>query len=163
MKLARMLPLVALAATGCSLFTSPANSLVVEATLRNSSIIAGHEAAFIDLTITNRGDRAIDVMLDECHPPFVVMNLQRRTVGPASGDRPACYVLVLIAPTTIEPGASVHYTSQWFGDASGIGPRDERLYVSPGQYLIQPRVSVAGTNDHVNGGPLPIAVEASPE
>lgn len=124
---------------GCLGTTEPKAAVLVLATATPTSIHA-QETVAIDLNIFNNGTKAVQVALDNCTPPYEVITANGTVVGPGA----RLCTLDIKAPVTIEPQASVQFSTSWEGDSAGPGPGDQRVYLKPGSYSIRPRVNVLG-------------------
>jgi hypothetical protein len=148
-----LLAVAACLLVGCDT-TSPRDGVLVTAATSRSSISPG-QALSINLTIYNRGDEDVQLGIDECVPPYEILNERGDVVGP--GARMCS--LALMAPIIVAAGGSTTYTTTWAGDSTGIGPADGPNYLSAGTYSIRPRVLVAENGGgFVYGNPLPITV-----
>ena len=148
-----MRKLVGIAATclglGCLDATSPADAVLVTGSTSVTSIRA-EQTVSIALTIYNRGEDDIQLALQECVPPFEVLNDRGQVVGPGSR---ACS-LELVAPVIVPARGSTRYTTSWAGDSSGSSHWGALKYLSPGQYSIRPRVPLVSDDGHFVYGPL---------
>src|SRR4051812_30990048 len=135
----------------CNDSTSPASGIAVTTATSATSVSAGGTVS-ITLSITNHGVSTREVQATFCpQRPFEVMNLSGGVVGPR---QPEICTLALIAPVVILPGETRTFTVDWHGDASGVGPADETLYLSPGIYLIRGRVMVEGAFVYATSVPI---------
>ena len=121
---------------GCDA-TSPSEDVLVTGTTSVESIRPGEPVA-IKLTIYNRGDDPVNILVDGCIPPYEVLDTRGVVVGPGSR---VC-IAVAIPPTQLAPGATMEQTTSWYGDSLGVSPADGWNYLSPGLYAIRPRVRV---------------------
>jgi hypothetical protein len=149
-----LMPVVACLLAGCWDTTSPRDGVLVTGTTSVNSIRAAQSVS-INLTIHNRGDEAVQLSVDECVPPFEVLNQSGQVVGP--GGR-FC-ALSLIAPVVVPPRGSTPYTTTWTGDSTGFDASGGFVYLSPGSYSIRPRVLVAAEGGgYVYGNPIAITI-----
>jgi hypothetical protein len=145
---------VACLLSGCWDTTSPRDGILVTGTTSVNSIRASQSVS-INLTIHNRGDEAVQLSLDECVPPFEVLNQGGQVVGPGSR---VC-ALSLLAPVVVPAGGSTPYTTTWMGDSTGFTASGGFVYLSPGNYSIRPRVLVAAEGGgYVYGNPISITI-----
>jgi hypothetical protein len=106
----------------------------------------------ITLMVTNGSQSDIQVTGYACEKPFEVRNTSQAIVGPAA---PQVCSLELSAPMIIAPGGVGQLQTTWAGDSAN-GPADEIIYVSPGIYLIRPKLMIDGVV--VYGDAITIAV-----
>jgi hypothetical protein len=139
----------------CGDSMAPENGVVLTGTISTPAIQARQSVA-ITLTVRNYGAEEVSVNLSDCNRPFDVLNTKGAVVGPGSVQ--VCS-LALVAPTKVPPGGSVTYETAWDGDASGLGPADERLYLSPGTYFIRPRIQVTEGGFSIYGTALAITIK----
>jgi hypothetical protein len=145
---------VACLLAGCLDTTSPKDAVVVTGVASTASIRA-EQPVSITLTIHNRGDEAIQLAIDECIPPYEILNARGEVVGPG----PRVCTLALYAPTVVPPGSSTTYTTTWAGEALSGDPSVTRPFLGPGDYTIRPRVRVdAEGGGFVYGNSIPISV-----
>jgi hypothetical protein len=134
--------------------TEPTPAVLVLGTASPTSIQA-KQTVTIDLTVYNNGSRPVDVGINECPPPYEILNSAGTVVGPASR---AC-TLSLSAPQTIPGQGSIQYSTTWTGDSLGIGAADGWTYLKPGSYTIRPRVNVLGDNGGYRyGAAIPVTI-----
>lgn len=150
-----LLTIGACLALACGDSTAPESGVALTGAISTPAIQARQSVA-ITLAIRNNGSEEVSVNLSDCSRPFDVLNAQGAVVGPGSVQ--VC-TLALVAPTRIPAGGSVTYETTWDGDASGIGPADERIYLAPGKYFIRPRVQIAGSGFSVYGSALAITIK----
>ena len=118
--------------------TSP-KSVTLTATAAASSLELTKPVAIL-LTVTNASQADIQVTGFSCQKPFEVRDLRQAVVGPAA---PQVCTLDLVAPLIIAPGASAQVATSWAGDSGNL-PTDGITWVSPGFYLIRPKLTVDG-------------------
>ena len=134
--------------------TEPKPAVLVIGTATPTSI-QSKQTVTVDLTIYNNGSRPVDVTLNDCPPPYEVLNAAGTVVGPASR---AC-TLSLIAPQTIPAQGSIQYSTTWTGDSTGTGDASGWKYLKPGSYTIRPRVNVLGDNGgYAYGAAIPVTI-----
>lgn len=142
-------------AVACGDSTAPDSGVVLTGAISMQAIQA-RQSVSITLTIRNYGPEEASVNLSDCSRPFEVLTAQGVVVGPAAVQ--VC-TLALVAPTRVPAGGSVTYETTWDGDASGIGPADERIYLKPGAYFIRPRIQMAEGGVSVYGSALAITIK----
>jgi hypothetical protein len=149
-----LLPAAAYLLAGCLDGTSPTDTLLVTGATSATSIRAAQSVS-INLTIYNRGDDAAILAIDQCFPPFDILNEQGDVVGPG----PRVCSLSLTSPILVAAGGSATYTTTWAGESSEVQPADGPVYLDPGKYTIRPRVSLAGEDGGlIYGNPIPITI-----
>ena len=149
----RLMVVAACLAVGCSDSTSPASSIALSASTSDTKVAVGGSVS-ITLSFTNHGASPLQVEPDFCPlRPFEVLTLFGVVVGPR---QPEVCAFALVAPLVVQPGETRTYTVDWHGDASGVGPADETIYLAPGTYLIRARVMVEGS--FVYAAAIPINV-----
>ena len=134
---------------GCD-STSPRNVTLLASA--SASSIQVMEPVTITLMVTNGSPSDIQVTGYACEKPFEVRNTSQAIVGPAA---PQVCSLELSAPMIIAPGGVGQLQTTWAGDSAN-GPADEIIYVSPGIYLIRPKLMIDGVV--VYGDAITIAV-----
>jgi hypothetical protein len=145
---------VACLLAGCLDATSPKDAVLVTGAASVASIRAAQNMS-ITLTIHNRGDEAIQLAIDECFPPFEILDDRGDVVGPG----PRACTLSLYAPIVVQPGASTTYTTNWSGESSIVEAADGVVYLAPGSYTIRPRVRVdVDGGGFVYGNSIPITI-----
>ena len=145
---------VACLLAGCLDTTSPKDAVVVTGAASVASIRA-EQPMSITLTIHNRGDEAIQLAIDECFPPYEILNGRGDVVGP--GAR-VC-TLALYAPIVVPAGGSTTYITTWAGEALSTDPSIVRPFLGPGDYTIRPRVRVdVEGGGLVYGNSIPITI-----
>jgi hypothetical protein len=124
-------------AVGCGHSTAPSDALdVTVASAPDRMNVAG--VIDIEVRIHNGTDDTLRLGLDQCVPPFQILEAAGKVIGPG----PRFCTLELKAPVSIGPGETILYASKWYGDSDTPTTALTPVPVPPGQYLIRPRVFV---------------------
>ena len=136
MRLNRLSLLAALVAA-CSGATSP-TLLAVDVSAAPASFRAG-DTATITIRITNKSRSPVAVNANECPYSFAVYDARGNTVAPGRDD---CFA---VGQTRIlQPDESFDLVNRWNGEVFRPVPGQIPVYVPPGQYRLEGRVTISG-------------------
>lgn len=148
-----LLATASLLLASCSDPTSPADDLLVTASVAPSVVRAG-DIATVAVTVRNRGSRTHSLP-NHCVSRFTVAREDGSVVGPA----PIACIAIPFPPTKLPPGDELTIISQWHGDGfTDIADESDGL-LPPGTYLLRGRVYAEGEDDPVTSPPVAIMIE----
>ena len=128
------------------------SGIIISLNVSPTFIQAGETMA-ITVFIRNSTAEPVQLMVDDCIPPFEIFDATNQLVAP----EPRVCSLALTAPTTITTGSELRIDETWSGESSASTGGDP-VYLTPGVYKLRPRAKLA-SGDFVYGQEISVTIK----